>query len=295
LDSVSFEVRRGEVFGFLGRNGAGKSTTIKILSTLLLPSEGHAIVLDHDTARDGQEIRKRIGLVQQALSYEFSLTMERQLDLYGRIWGLSHSERLAKTKYLIDKFELKDSIGKTPYQMSIGQRRRMQIARELMHVMDLLFIYEPTSGLDVQTRRLTLDLFREKAKVGLTIFLTTHILQEAEYMCDRVGIIDRGRIVAVDSVDALKSKHAKEHTLELMANPISEAASVLGKIDNLGQISPISTGDSTIRVPFSSSDHQTVISEIVSALTQQGISIQRIGMVEPTLEDVFIGLTARVN
>ncbi len=187
LDSVSFDVREGEIFGFLGRNGAGKTTTIKILTTIVRPSSGRASVLGYDLGRDGQKIRERIGLVQQRLSYEFSLPMEKQFEVYGRMWGLDRDESVSRAKHLIEKFELEESRGKLAVQMSIGERRRMQIARELMHDMDLLFLDEPTTGLDVQTRRMTLDFFKEKAKDGMTLFLTTHILQEAEYMCDRVA------------------------------------------------------------------------------------------------------------
>ena len=295
LDAVSFVVRRGEIFGFLGRNGAGKTTTIKILTTLLRPTDGQATVLGYDLEEFPLEIRKRTGLVQQRLSYEFSLQMEKQLEVYGRMWGLDREESKARAVYLIEKFGLEESFGKLPVEMSIGQRRRMQIARELMHEMDLLFLDEATTGLDVQTRRTTLDFFKEKAREGLTIFFTTHILQEAESLCDKVGIIDQGRIVAIDSIKSLKSKHGKSQTLEISATPIAEALSVLSKLGRIGSVATATDGDSSIRMRLQADENEKVISEVVAALVRNGVSITKIGVEEPSLEDVFINLTSGTN
>jgi ABC-2 type transport system ATP-binding protein len=295
LDAVSFVVRRGEIFGFLGRNGAGKTTTIKILTTLIRPTHGKATVLGYDLEEFPLEIRKRTGLVQQRLSYEFSLPMEKQLEVYGRVWGLDREESKARAAYLIEKFGLKESFGKLPVEMSIGQRRRMQIARELMHEMDLLFLDEATTGLDVQTRRITLDFFREKAREGLTIFFTTHILQEAESLCDRVGIIDQGRIVAIDSIKSLKSKYRETQTLEISATPVSGAISVIGKLGLVGSVSTATDGDSSIRMKLRADESERVISEVVAALVRDGVSITKISLEEPSLEDVFIKLTSRTN
>ena len=292
LDAVSFVVRRGEIFGFLGRNGAGKTTTIKILTTLVRPTHGKATVLGYDLEEFPLEIRKRTGLVQQRLSYEFSLPMEKQLQVYGRVWGLDREESKTRATYLIEKFGLKESLGKLPVEMSIGQRRRMQIARELMHEMDLLFLDEATTGLDVQTRRMTLDFFREKARAGLTIFFTTHILQEAESLCDRVGIIDQGRIVAIDSVKSLKSKYLKTQTLEITATPVSEAISVVDKLGFTSSVSTANDGDATIRIKLQADESEKVISEVVAALVKDGVSITKISLEEPSLEDVFINLTS---
>ncbi|HVH15973.1 MAG TPA: ATP-binding cassette domain-containing protein [Candidatus Angelobacter sp.] len=292
LDAVSFVVRRGEIFGFLGRNGAGKTTTIKILTTLVRPTHGKATVLGYDLEEFPLEIRKRTGLVQQRLSYEFSLPMEKQLQVYGRIWGLDREESKTRATSLIEKFGLKESFGKLPVEMSIGQRRRMQIARELMHEMDLLFLDEATTGLDVQTRRMTLDFFREKAREGLTIFFTTHILQEAESLCDRVGIIDQGRIVAIDSIKSLKSKYRETQTLEISATPVSEAISVIDKLGFAGSVSTTTDGDSSIRIKLRADESEKVISEVVAALVRDGVSITKISLEEPSLEDVFINLTS---
>jgi ABC-2 type transport system ATP-binding protein len=295
LDSISFTVKTGEVFGFLGRNGAGKTTTIKILSTILPPSGGKALVFGYDVARDGMEIRKRIGLVQQRHSYEFSLTLRKQLDVYGRVWGLSLKERVTRADYLVHRFELEDSLDKTPAQMSIGQRRRMQIARELMHDMDLIFLDEPTTGLDVQSRRSTLDFFKEKAREGLTIFLTTHLLQEAEYICDRVAIIDHGKIAALDSVEGLKSKYTLKQVIELLASPVPLALSTLRKLSYLYEVNSSPANDGAITARFDSSDTGKIILEVVAELTREGVSVLRIGLSEPTLEDVFIDITRGAN
>jgi ABC-2 type transport system ATP-binding protein len=288
-------VRRGETFGFLGRNGAGKTTAIKILTTIVHPSGGRASVLGYDLARDGQKIREHIGLVQQRLSYEFSLPMEKQLEVYGRMWGLDREESISRAKNLIEKFGLEESRGKLPVQMSIGLRRRMQIARELMHEMDLLFLDEPTTGLDVQTRRMTLEFFKEKTKDGLTLFLTTHILQEAEQMCDRVAIIDHGKIVALDSISSLKSKYGQIQTLELNATPVSDAVSLIDKLGFANSVSTGANGSPIITLKFRVEEKERIISEVVAALGKKGISISNISLPEPTLEDVFIDLTSKTG
>ncbi len=211
------------------------------------------------------------------------------------MWGLDREKSVSRAKYLIEKFELAESLGKLPVQMSIGQRRRVQIARELMHEMDLLFLDEPTTGLDVQSRRMTLDFFKEKTKDGLTLFLTTHILQEAEYLCDRVAILDQGRIVALDSIGSLKSKYGQTQTLELSATPVSDAVSLIDKLGLITSVSKDANGNQTITIRFRVEEKERIISEVVAALGNKGISISNINMTEPTLEDVFIDLTSKTG
>lgn len=291
LNAVSFVVKRGEIFGFLGRNGAGKTTTIKILTTLVRPTQGRAVVLGYDLERDPLEVRKRIGLVQQKLSYEFSLPMEKQLEVYGRLWGHSKEESQSRAASLIEKFGLEESRGKLAVQMSIGQRRRMQIVRELMHEMDLLFLDEATTGLDVQTRRMTLDYFRDRAENGLTIFLTTHILQEVESLCDRVAIIDQGKIVAIDSVKSLKSRYSKTRTLQLSCTPAEEAWSIISKLGVADPATTLSRESSNICLKIPADESERVLSEVVVSLVKHGVSISNVSITEPSLEDVFVDIT----
>ena len=148
LDDVSFEVKKGEIFGFIGPNGAGKTTTIRILTTLLTPSSGEAKVLGYDLRKDSDEIRRRIGYVQQQPSTEFFMTVKENLDTYGRLWGVEKEERRKRAEFLAEKFGLNEILNKGAVELSIGERRRLQVAREFMHDMKLLFLDEPSTGLD---------------------------------------------------------------------------------------------------------------------------------------------------
>ena len=215
VNDLTMTVKRGIVFGFLGPNGAGKSTTIKLLTTLIQPSNGSLTILGTDAIKNPLEVRNKIGVVLQQPSYEPTLTVEKALEKYGMMWNVPKMIRKNRMEKLIEEFDLKDIRKKRNEDLSIGQRRRVQVAREFMHDMDLLFLDEPTVGLDPSARRKLLDYLKNKVKTGLTIFFTTHILTEAEYLCNEIAIIDKGKILAVDTPDALKNKFGKEKTIKI--------------------------------------------------------------------------------
>ncbi|MGY5142182.1 MAG: ABC transporter ATP-binding protein, partial [Nitrosopumilus sp.] len=192
LDGINFSVKPGQVFGFLGPNGAGKSTTIKLLTTLIKPTTGSLQILGINAIQNPLEVRHKIGVVLQQPSYEPTLTVEKSLEKYGMMWNISSEERERRMEKLLVDFELVEIRKKRNEDLSIGQRRRVQVAREFMHDMDLLFLDEPTVGLDPSARRKLLDFIKNKVSSGLTIFYTTHILSEVEYLCDEVAIIDKG-------------------------------------------------------------------------------------------------------
>src|SRR5881628_4102489 len=204
VDHVSFDIARSEVFGFLGPNGAGKTTTIKMLTTLLPPTSGRATVLGHDLRTEGRKIRAQIGVVQQQDSFDQGLNVETSMDIYGLIWDVPKRDRRRRIDEVVKRFGMKDFLKMPTIDLSSGQRRRLQVAREFLHDMDLLFLDEPTVGLDPLVRRGILDYFKEKVKEGLSIFFTTHILEEAEYLCDRIAVINQGKIVQVDTPENLK-------------------------------------------------------------------------------------------
>ncbi len=210
VDDVELLVERGQVFGFLGPNGAGKSTIIKLLTTLIPPSSGTLSILGIDAVKNPLQVRHKIGVVLQQPSYEPTLSVEKSLDKYGMMWNVPRVERKKRLEHLLKDFDLVEIRKKRTEDLSIGQRRRVQVAREFMHDMDLLFLDEPTVGLDPNARRKLLDYLKNKVKTGLTIFYTTHILTEAEYLCDKIAIIDKGKIIAVDSPNALKTRFGKE-------------------------------------------------------------------------------------
>ena len=216
VDGVGFEVERGEIFGFLGPNGAGKTTTIKILTTLIPASAGVATVLGFDVRKDGMNVRKRIGVVQQQPSGEYNLGIAEQMELYGLVWDVPKPVRKQRVENLLDAFGLQSHRRERWSELSIGLRRRVQVAREFMHDMDLLFLDEPTVGLDPIARRSTLDMIKGRVSEGLTVFFTTHILDEAEYLCDRVAIVNNGKIVAVDTPKKMKERFGGLQTVEAL-------------------------------------------------------------------------------
>src|SRR5712664_5011820 len=227
VDRVSFDIGRSEVFGFLGPNGAGKTTTIKMLTTLLPPSSGRAVILGHDLRTEGRKIREQIGVVQQQDSFDQGLSVETSMDIYGMLWDVPKAERRRKIEDLVHRLGMEEFLRKPTIDLSSGQRRRLQVAREFIHDMDLLFLDEPTVGLDPIVRRTLLDFFKERVREGLTIFFTTHILEEAEYLCDEIAIINKGKIIAVDTPAELKNKFGREKTIKIHIDTIRKDLSVL--------------------------------------------------------------------
>jgi ABC-2 type transport system ATP-binding protein len=286
LDEVSFEVNYGKVFGFLGPNGAGKSTTINILTTLLLPSSGNVKIFGLDVNKASSAIRKRIGVVSQHPSSEANLTVERAMDLYGLMWGIERTKRKEKITEIINSFDLKEIRNVKNDELSIGQKRRVQVAREFIHEMDLLFLDEPTVGLDPTARRVLLDYIKSQVKSGLTVFFTTHIMEEAEYLCDDIAIINRGKIIAFDTPLGLKKKYGKENIIQIQ---IKEKISEL--IMNLASdVSPnsqiIRDGENSLKI--TSTDPQNTLTKIIENFTLKGIKIINVSISSPSLEDVFL-------
>jgi ABC-2 type transport system ATP-binding protein len=228
-------VERTEVFGFLGPNGAGKTTTIKMLTTLLPPTSGRASILGLDLRTEGRKIRERIGVVQQQESFDQGLNVETSLDIYGLLWGVPKRIRKQRIEELVERFGMRDFRKSPTIDLSSGQKRRVQVAREFIHDMDLLFLDEPTVGLDPLARRAFLDYFKEKVKAGLTIFFTTHILEEAEYLCQRIAVINLGKIVAIDTPENLKRRFGRAKAVEftLLEGFSEELASRLSAFDEV--------------------------------------------------------------
>src|SRR5918996_3659539 len=210
VNNITFNVKNGTVFGFLGPNGAGKTTTLKVLTTILNPSSGSVYIFGKDLFKNQLEIKRRIGVVTQNPSYEANLTTERALDLYGMLWGICDKKmRKGKVNEVLRTFDLESIQNSKNDELSIGQRRRVQVAREFMHEMDLLFLDEPTVGLDPSARRMLLDHIKVHVRSGLTVFFTTHIMEEAEYLCDEIAIIDNGKIIAFDTPIGLKQRYGR--------------------------------------------------------------------------------------
>ncbi len=286
VDDLNLSVKSGQVFGFLGPNGAGKSTTIKLLTTLIPPSSGSLSILGVDAIAEPLKIRHKIGVVLQQPSYEPTLSVEKSLEKYGMMWNVPKTERKKRMEQLLNDFDLVKIRKKRNEDLSIGQRRRVQVAREFMHDMELLFLDEPTVGLDPSARRKLLDYLKNKVKTGLTIFYTTHILSEAEYLCDQIAIIDKGKIVTVDSPDALKNRFGKEktiiiHLLEKQPKINFLLSDVIDcKID-------FETGTNII---IRSEQSELILLKILKILNDNGIDIEDLSAVPTNLEEVFLNM-----
>lgn len=292
VDDVSFDVQYGRVFGFLGPNGAGKTTTIKVLTTLVHPSAGSIQIFGKDIVKQAREIKKRIGVVLQEPSFEANLTVEKALDLYGLLWGVSAERRRDRTRELIDAFDMNDFKNKKNDELSIGQRRRVQVAREFMHDMDLLFLDEPTVGLDPAARRQLLDYVKKQVRGGLTVFFTTHIMEEVEYLCDEIAILNKGRLIAIDTPAGLKQKYGAIKAVEITTRD-TPVQSIMHLIRPIAANALIETpAEDTIRI--SSKESQSMLVEIIELFSRNSIQIESIAVNPPTLEEVFLTVVGKV-
>ena len=286
VDGLVLSIKSGQVFGFLGPNGAGKSTTIKLLTTLIPPSSGSLSILGIDAIKNPLQVRHKIGVVLQQPSYEPTLSVEKSLDKYGMMWDVPKIERKKRMEKLLKDFDLVEIRKKRNEDLSIGQRRRVQVAREFMHDMELLFLDEPTAGLDPSARRKLLDYLKNKVKTGLTIFYTTHILTEAEYLCDEIAIIDKGKIITVDSPDALKNRFGKEKTIKIhLLEKQSEVSLLLSKIPDCKI-----DFDTGTNIVIHSEQSELVLLQILKILNDNSIDIEDLSAVPTNLEEIFLNM-----
>ena len=289
VNEISFSVDEGEIFGFLGPNGAGKTTTIKMLTTLLNPTKGYATIAGYSIIDDRNEVRKSIGVVFQDPALDTELTGSENLDYHARMYGISKSEREKRISEVLSLVDLEDKKDVLVKHYSGGMKRRLEIARGLMHHPKVLFLDEPTLGLDSQTRRAIWEYIRDMNKSeGTTIFLTTHYMEEADTLCDRVGIIDHGKILVVDKPRVLKNMVGND-VIKIISNDnsrLSEVLKVLDWIENCDQhgntiIIGVERGDEKIPVVF-------------DIARQYDIRITSINLHKPTLDDVFLHYTGRM-
>src|SRR6266567_3297752 len=288
VDGVSFEVERGEIFGFLGPNGAGKTTTIKILTTPIPASAGVSTVLGFDVRKDGMNVRKRIGVVQQQPSGEYNLGIAEQMELYGLVWDVPKPERKRRVENLLDAFGLQSHRRERWSELSIGLRRRVHVAREFMHDMDLLFLDEPTVGLDPIARRSTLDMIKGRVSEGLTVFFTTHVMDEADYLCDRVAIVNNGKIVAVDTPRKLKEKFGGLQTVEALVEG-GDSAALIRELREMDGVSEVNEEDGGLIKILTSNPSETL--RLIGSLTEKTRArIIQLNLREPTLEQAFVSL-----
>ena len=286
VDHLSFNVRKGEIYGLLGRNGAGKSTTIKILTTLIGFDSGVAEVMGLEVSKHGTEIRRRIGVVQQEEAFDFT-TVENNFKLYGMLWELPREEAKSRKEMLIELFDLNELRKKRMYDLSGGQKKRVQVAREFMHDMDVFFLDEPTVGLDPIMRRAILDYVKSRANQGMTVLFTTQNLEEADYICDRIAIVNNGRKVAEGTSSDLKTKYGALRTLkvEYTSNVKINENDLISGIEK-SNIVDLEVSENEISVV--SGNIETVVGKLLQNLSEMGIRSDKIMIDNPTLDDVFM-------
>lgn len=209
VNGLSFEIQAGEMFGLLGPNGAGKSTTIRMLTTLTKPSDGQIRVAGYDVARQRSLVKSRIGVVLQQISIDSDLTVWQNMEYHGRLHHIPNPLRQKEIDRALEYVELSDRRNDPAKTLSGGMKRRLQIARALLHRPEILFLDEPTVGLDPQTRRRLWEIIRELNKQGMTMLLTTHYMDEVEYLCDRIGIMDNGKLISLGTLEELRQQYGK--------------------------------------------------------------------------------------
>jgi len=289
VDGIDLRVEPGEIYGFLGPNGAGKSTTVLMLTTLLPPSAGTARVAGYDVVRDGPKVRAAIGAALQEAALDPLLTGRDHLRLQATLQGLPRGERQSRTVELLDRVGLSDAADRKVKGYSGGMKRRLDLALALVHRPRIIFLDEPTTGLDIQSRTaLWGEVARLAREDGVTIFLTTQYLEEADVLADRVGIIDHGHIVAEGTPDALKDEIGRP---SVHATPLSEADSdrVAAVLAEFGEPVAGATRDIAVRLR----DGNAGLAEVVRALDAQSLTVADLELKQPTLDDVFLAKTGR--
>jgi ABC-2 type transport system ATP-binding protein len=289
LDDVSFEIRAGEIFGLLGPNGAGKSTTIGILTTRTMPTAGRAFLGDLDVWQDQVKAKRLIGVVPQRPNLDFMLTAREVLTFHGAYFGQSHKERERRADELLERFKLTDRANQMPRTFSGGMMQRLSIARAMMHDPEILFLDEPSAGLDPQTRLLLWEIIRDYNKSGKTIVLTTHYMDEADSLCDRLVIIDHGKIIAQGTPKELKASIPGGYLLRLRFNQTPE--SLVGDLRALPTVSDVRATETGVDV-YAGSGGQLIGSIVTSAQTA-GVELQDVHIAEPSLETLFLHHTGR--
>jgi ABC-2 type transport system ATP-binding protein len=278
---IDFEVQAGEIFGFLGPNGAGKSTTISMLCTLVRPTDGSALVAGHDVVSERDEVRRNIGLVFQDTTLDGYLTAEQNLRLHAELYGVPRELVGERMRQVMEMVSLWDRRGSLVNTFSGGMKRRLEIARGLLHSPRVLFLDEPTVGLDPQTRSSIWSYIRElKGREDITIFLTTHYMDEAEY-CDRIAIMDQGQIIVLDTPEALKAKVGKDR---VQIQTDDDEAAIDALLERFEIEATVAEGMVTFGVP----EGEQFVPRLFSELGQR---IRSVSVSRPSLDDVFMSYT----
>jgi ABC-2 type transport system ATP-binding protein len=288
VDGVDLHVKSGTVYGVLGPNGAGKTTTINMLATLMRPDGGTGRIFGHDVVREPQIVRQLIGVTGQFASVDETLSATENLIIFSRLLGLSRPQARAKSAELLERFGLTDAAKRPLKKFSGGMRRRLDLAASLIAQPPLIFLDEPTTGLDPRTRGQMWDTIRELVSTGSTVLLTTQYLDEADQLADRIAVIDRGRVVAEGTADELKASVGTS-SLQLRLAESADIADALRAIETvLGVHGTLSPEASRITAPMADPD---LVADLLITMREAGIHLTEMGVQKPTLDEVFLTIT----
>jgi ABC-2 type transport system ATP-binding protein len=292
VDHISLTVKKGEIFGFLGPNGAGKTTAIKMLTTLLHPTSGSAKICGHDVVKERDEARSCVGIVFQDRSSDWWLTGRENLDFHARMYNMSSEDRKRKIKEALDLLELKGKENIKLYDLPEGVRRRFEVARGFMTSPDVVFLDEPTIGFDIKAR---MDLWQQirqaKEKEGVTVLLTTHYIEEADYLCDRVAIIDQAKIIAIDTPRKLKETIGEDLISLQIADGREKETGFMEKTKEFDWVKSVEEHSNSILLNVESGEGR--VADLIDLADRHGFTITSIDEHEPSLEDVFVHFTGR--
>jgi len=288
VDHISFDITPGEIFGFLGPNGAGKTSTIRMLMNLIRPSEGSAAILGMDTVRDSLAVKAQVGIVPEVSNIFPELSTFNNLTFTGALYGMSHRNKIGRAGELMELFALEEHRNKKAMELSMGLRRRLAIAMSIMHRPKVIFLDEPTSGLDVASSRGIRDTVRELNGEGVTFFLTTHNMDEANQLCGRIAVINRGRLIAVDTPERLKQAAAESQMVEVAFDRELEPAEMEGLscLEDCSELQP-EAGKYRLRT----SDPARILRGLYPFMERSGLEPLSINTLGPSLEEVFLRLT----
>ena len=289
VDHLDLGVRDGEIFGLLGPNGAGKTTTVGMLTTRVVPTEGSASVDGVDVVTDPVAVKQRIGVVPQVSTLDRSLNVWENLYFHGRYFGMGARESRRAADEMLERFRLADRAKADTLELSGGMAQRLMVARAILHRPRLLFLDEPTAGLDPQSRLALWDVIGELHANGQTILLTTHYMEEADQLCDRVAIMDHGRILALDAPAALKQTVGADTELRITAD--GDLAALALQLEALAGVAGVNVTDGSVHVYLHGG--RSGLADVIARADAGGFDITDVGITEPTLETVFISLTGK--
>jgi len=289
IDRLNLEIEEGEFFGLLGPNGAGKSTTVAMLSTILRPTRGTVTIAGYDIKRQAKEIRRIIGVVPQEFGLYDQLTAAENLAYFGKLHGVEGGKLKVRIEELLKLVQLQDRANDLVKTFSGGMKHRLNLVMGLIHEPKLLFLDEPTTGLDPQARLAVWELIKRFQSEGVTILLTTHYMEEADYLCERVAIMDRGKVIALDSPARLKRSIGKLEVIEVKARKVTKK--VLNELRKLKGVQKVARTTEGLRVLTPAANE--VMARVVTLASFAGVQIDSLNVAQPTLEDVFIKLTGK--